>query len=112
MGDMEGLLDDPRFWDALDELVNNSWRNVKEIVDVMNEHSETIPAPMQGLFIGGIGTFVRTYAIARSEANPPELAFRHALECVNQDPRTQALVQQAAHDTVDAKVAGMKEGVE
>lgn len=109
---MEGLLDDPRFWDALDELVNVSWRGVKEVVDVMNEHAETIPAPLQGLLIGGVGTFVRTYAIARSESNPPDLAFRHALECVNQDPRTQALVQQAANDAVDAKVAGMKEGSE
>ena len=112
MGFMEGLLDDPRFWDALDELVNTSWRNVKEVCDVMNEHSETIPLPLQGMLMGGIGTFVRSYAIARSESNPPELAFRHALQCVNQDPRTQILIQQAANEAVDAKVAGMKEGAE
>ena len=112
MGRMEGLLDDPRFWDALDELVNASWRGVKEVCDVMEEHVETIPAPLQGLLIGGVGTFVRTYAIARREANTPELAFRHALEQVNRDPRTQALVQQAANEAVDSKVAGMMEASE
>ena len=112
MGLMEGLMEDPRFWDALDRLVNDSWRSVKEVVDVMAEHSETVPLPLQGLLIGGMGTFVRAYAIARSEANPPPLAFRHALEQVNAHPLAQIIIQQAANDAVDAKVAGMKEGAE
>lgn len=112
MGLMETVLEDPRFWDALDSMVNASWRGVKELTDVLAEHSETIPLPLQGLLIGGMGTFVRTYAIARSEANPPDLAFQHALQQVNAHPLAQVLIQQAANDAVDARVSSMKEGEE
>ncbi len=112
MGYMDGLLEDPRFWDALDSMVNASWRGVKELTDVMGEHSDTIPLPLQGLLIGGMGTFVRSYAIARSEANPPNLAFQHALQQVNAHPLAQVLIQQAANDAVDERVASMKEGEE
>lgn len=111
-GVMETVFDDPRFWDALDSMVNASWRGIKEVVDVLNEHTETIPLPLQGLLIGGMGTFVRTYAVARREANSPPLAFQHALQQVNAHPLAQVLIQQAANDAVDSKVATMKEGAE
>ena len=106
---METLFDDPRFWDALDNLVNSSWRETKEMCDLMGEYTGEIPPQLNALILGGLGTFVRSYAIARSESNPPPLSFQLALRKVNENPLVQGLVQQTANDMVDGKVNKMKE---
>ena len=61
------------------------------------------------MLIGGIGTFVRTYAIRRSESNPAELSFKSALEAVHNDTQVRALMNQATDTFVDSKIEGLKE---
>lgn len=75
----------------------------------MVEYREEIPPQLNALISGGLGTFVRSYAIARSESNPPRLAFELALRKVNENPLVQGLVQQAANEMIDGRVEKMKE---
>ena len=108
---MQSWNNDPRFWDALDNLVNASWRPLKELLDVLQEYDESLDLQTRAMLIGGLGTFTRTYAIRRSESNGPEMSFESAVGAVHSNPFVQALMGQAAEAMVDAKVDALK-GVE
>lgn len=108
---MQSWNNDPRFWDALDNLVNASWRPLKELLDVLQEYDENLDLQTRAMLIGGLGTFTRTYAIRRSESNGPEMSFESAVGAVHSNPFVQALMGQAAEAMVDSKVNALK-GVE
>ena len=100
---------DPRFWEALDELINTSWKPLKELLDVLNEYDEDLDLQTKAMLIGGIGTFTRVYAIRRSESNPAQLSFQSAFEAVNENQYVRALMKQTTEAIIDSKVEGMKE---
>lgn len=109
---MESWQDDPAFWETLDQLINESWLPLKNFLDVLKDHDDELTLQSKAMISGGIGTFVRVYALRRSDSNPPEIAFQEALSAVYADPRVRELTQQAADKMVDAKITQMKEASE
>ena len=61
--------DNPLFWLNLDELVKTAWRPLKEFLDVCIEHEDEMTLQTNALLHGGLGTFVRKYAMMRADNN-------------------------------------------
>jgi len=104
--------DNPLFWSNLDELVKTAWRPLKEFLDVCIEHEDEMTLQTNALLHGGLGTFVRKYAMMRSDNNGHEVSFQYALKACHEDSRMRAMMSQAADMMVDSAIDRMKEGHE
>jgi hypothetical protein len=104
--------DNPLFWESLDSLVQNAWRPLKEFLDVCREHEDEFTLQTNALLFGGLGTFVRKYAMMRADLNSHQVAFEQALIACHSDHRMRAMMGQAADMMVDNAVEKMKEGNE
>lgn len=99
---------DPNFWEALDKLVEASWLPLKELLDVVFEHKDTIGREPQAFLFGVIGNFVRVYYEMRAMTNPPQVSFNEGMQTVFSDRRVQELFQLGMQSAVDNKVSQMR----
>ena len=105
----ERLQDDEQFWLALDNFVNSAWLPYKLLNEVILEHESELDITISALVLGGLGNFVRSYAIMRSEGLSPQESFSIALTSVQSDHRVQTMLQVGANRLVDSKVEQIKE---
>tara|TARA_S200002703_G_scaffold93540_1_gene80780 strand:+ start:1512 stop:1841 length:330 start_codon:yes stop_codon:yes gene_type:complete len=99
---------DPRFWDALDNLTVHSGLQFKELLDVLWEYKEQLSPMTLGLLFGGVGEFFNTYSRSRRETNSPIQSFELGVKNAQNHPLMQSYMQQSMNQMIDAKVGGMK----
>jgi len=101
--------DDPKFWIALDDLTSIAWQPLLDLLNVLHEHTDTLPFQSQAFIFGGLGKFVGTYTNMRDELNNHENSFFHAMNAISQDKRMLKLQEMTANQLVDSKVDKFKE---
>jgi len=108
--DMEWA-DDPLVWDELDDLLLNSWPDLKRFLDAMHNHRSELNPHWRGMLFGGLGQLSASYTTARNEANNPRQAFAVALETMAANPSFAIMMQGQMNAVVDVAVEGL-EGME
>tara|TARA_Y100001973_G_C5207316_1_gene342517 strand:- start:3461 stop:3787 length:327 start_codon:yes stop_codon:yes gene_type:complete len=103
---------DPKFWLALDDFTHTAWTPMLDLLNVLHEHTETLPFQAKAFLFGGFGKFVMTYKKSRDELNSPENSFYLAMNAIAQDSRMKRLHEMTAQQMVDNKVAQFKEANE
>lgn len=107
MGRVMGIMENDEFFKKLDDLILASWLPMKEFLDVLIQHEDELDLQVRALVIGGLGSFVRTYAKRRADHNPKHLSFLDAIESMQKDERVQLLNQMVAERFVDSQVEKM-----
>ena len=98
--------DDDLVWNNLDDLIMNSWNDLKNFLDALHEHNEELNIQMKGILFGGLGQFCQAYVVARGELNSPKHSMAIALEKTTENPMFAALMQSAIHQSVDRAMTG------
>ena len=97
-------------WDSLDNIVNHSAGDIKNLLDALWEHRDELDEQMKVTLFIGLGGFVKTYAESRSELNKPLESFAHAVEKVFTHPAYEKVMMKQMTDKIDDKVVQFKEG--
>ena len=100
--------EDPKVWEALDDLMINAWPMLNRFLTEMQPHSSELPDMGKGLLYGFLGQFSAAYNEARHEANKPEHAFAIATQAVMSNPSFQMMMNSAVDGMVDNKVSDIK----
>ena len=98
--------DDDLVWNNLDDLIMNSWNDLKNFLDALHEYNDELNLQMKGILFGGFGQFAQAYVVARGELNSPKHSMAIALEKTTQNPMFAALMQSAIHQSVDKAMTG------
>ena len=101
--------EDPLVWDGLDDLLQNVWPDLKQVLDALHEHSDEINPHWRGLLFGGLGQLVAAYVTARSESNDPKQAYAVALEVMVANPAFAGMMQGMVNQTIDGAVVRMED---
>tara|TARA_R100000329_G_C7611715_1_gene217102 strand:+ start:497 stop:808 length:312 start_codon:yes stop_codon:yes gene_type:complete len=98
--------EDDLVWSNLDDLMMNSWNDLKQFLDALHEHSEELNPQINAMLFGGMGQLVQGYVVARTELNSPKHSLAIALEKVAANPAFAALMHQTVNSVVDRAMTG------
>ena len=93
--------EDPLVWANLDKLMLNSWTDLKDFLDALNEYSPELDNTIKAMLFGGLGQLTVSYVEARQETNSPKHSLAIALEHTTQNPLFAALLEATVHNAVD-----------
>jgi len=96
--------EDPLVWQNLDDLMMNSWNDLKQFLDALHEHNDELDMGIKAILFGGLGQLTQAYVTARGDLNSPQHALAIALEETTKNPMFAALMQQTVNSAVDRAV--------
>jgi len=100
--------DDDLLWERLDDMIMNSYGDVKAFLDNLAEYKTDLGMINSTILFGGFGQFVVTYVESRMETNNPKHSLANAMESVMKNPLVTKLMMSQIGGLVDRKVGEMK----